>query len=152
MSRKLDYSENVVGKMHIIVRAYTLFCNLLNFFSYNIAPSPPTDVTAVQDGLTSIRMTWTPSSGATGYRIDYNGGSSDSETVSGGDTNSHTLTGLTNGETYSISIVAISDHFFSDSVFADISLTLGERSVKTGFLYKTVFLLFQFQAHLRLLL
>ena len=93
-----------------------------------VAPSPPTDVTAVQDGLTSIRVTWTPSSGATGYRIDYSGDSSDSETVSGGDTNSHTLTSLTNGETYTISIVATSDHFFSDSVPADMSVTLGKHS------------------------
>ena len=87
-------------------------------------------MTAVQDGPTSIIVTWTPSSGATGYRIDYSGGdSSDSETVNGGDTNSHTLTtGLTNGETYEISIVGTSDHFFSDSVSADMSVTLGEHS------------------------
>ena len=87
-------------------------------------------MTAVQNGITSIRVTWTPPSGATGYRIDYSGGgSSDSQTVSGGDTSSYTLTGLTNGETYSISIVAISDYFFSDSVPADMSVTLGEHSV-----------------------
>ena len=95
-------------------------------------------MTAVQDGLTSILVTWTPSSGATGYRIDYSGGGSSdsetvSETVSGGDTNSHTLTGLTTGGTYFISIVAISHHFFSDSVSADRSVSLGEHSVKTGF-------------------
>ena len=115
-------------------------CHLLTFFSYILAPSPPTDVTAVQNGVTSIRVSWTPSSGATGYRIDYSGGgSSDSVTVSGGDTNSHTLTGLTNGETYNISIVAISDHFFSDNVSADMSVTLGEHSVKTGFPGKMVF-------------
>ena len=102
---------------------------------FHVAPFPPTDVTAVQDGVTSIRVTWTPSSGATGYRIDYSGGgSSDSVDVSGGDTNSYSLTGLTNGETYSISIVATSDHFFSDSVSTDMSVNLGEQSVKTGFL------------------
>ncbi|CAI8054763.1 Receptor-type tyrosine-protein phosphatase F, partial [Geodia barretti] len=64
--------------------------------------SPPTGVTAVQDGPTSITVTWTPPSpldGITGYTISYTGGgSSGSETVSGGDTNSYTLTGLTNGQ------------------------------------------------------
>ena len=65
---------------------------------------------AVQDGPTSIRVTWTPPSplgDTTGYRISYTGGggSSDSVDVDGGNTNSHTLTGLINGETYTISVV-----------------------------------------------
>ena len=76
--------------------------------SLSAATSPPSDVTAVQDGPTSIRVSWTPSSDATGYRITYTraGGSSDSVAV--GDTNTHTLMGLTNGETYTISIVGTS--------------------------------------------
>ena len=65
---------------------------------------------AIQDGPTSIRVTWTPPSplgDTTGYRISYTGegGSSDSVHVDGGDTNSHTLMGLTDGETYTISVV-----------------------------------------------
>ena len=68
---------------------------------------------AVQDGPTSIRVTWTPPSplgDTTGYRISYTGGggSSGSVDVDGGNTNSHNLTGLTNGETYTISIVGTS--------------------------------------------
>ena len=75
--------------------------------------SPPTDVTAVQDGPTSIRVTWTPPSplgDTTGYRISFTGGgNSDSVDVSGGNSMSHTLTtGLTNGETYTISVTTIS--------------------------------------------
>ena len=76
---------------------------------FNLGPPPPTDVTAVKDGPTSITVTWTPPDpldGITGYRISFTGGSSGSETVSGGDTNSYTLTGLTNGETHTICIVA----------------------------------------------
>ena len=74
-------------------------------------PSPPSDVIAVQNGLTSITVTWTPPSPlgyTTGYRISYTGGggSSGSVDVDGGNTNSHTLMGLTNGDTYFISIVA----------------------------------------------
>ena len=70
--------------------------------------SSPTDVTAVQDGPTSIRVTWTPPNpldGITGYRISFTGSSVG---VSGGNSMSHTLTGLTNGETYTISVTTIS--------------------------------------------
>ena len=44
----------------------------------------PTDVTAVQDGPTSILVSLGPSSGATGYRIHYNSsrGTHQSATVS----------------------------------------------------------------------
>ena len=92
-------------------------------------PPPPTDVAGVQDGPTSIRVTWTPPSplgNTTGYRIHYTngGGSSGSQTVSG-DTMTHTLTGLTNGETYTISIVATSDNLPSSAVMADMSVCLG---------------------------
>ena len=65
----------------------------------------------VQIGPTSIRVTWTPPDplgGVTGYRIHYTtgGGSSGSQTVSGGNTNSYTLTGFTNGEIYSLTIIS----------------------------------------------
>ena len=77
-------------------------------FHHTVA-SPPSGATAVQDGPTSIRVSWTPPSppgDTSGYRIYYTraGGSSDSVDVDGGNTNSHTLMGLTNGETYTISI------------------------------------------------
>ena len=76
-------------------------------------------MTAVQDGPTGILVSWSPSSDATGYTISYTGGgSSGSETVSGGDTNSYAMTGLTNGQTYTISIVATSNNLASDTVTA----------------------------------
>ena len=83
----------------------------------------------VQDGPTSIRVTWTPPDpldGVTGYRIDYTtgGGSSGSQTVSGGNTMTHTLTGLTNGETYTISIVATSSTTSSDTVMENMAVGL----------------------------
>ena len=69
-------------------------------------------MTAVQDGPTSIRVSWTPPSplgDTTGFSISYaGGGSSESVSVAGGSTDSHTLTGLANGETYSISIAGTS--------------------------------------------
>ena len=85
----------------------------------------------VQDGPTSIRVTWTPPDpldGVTGYRIHYTtgGGSSSSQTVSGGNTTTHTLTSLTNGETYTISIVATSNTLPSSAVMANMPVGLSK--------------------------
>ena len=75
-------------------------------------------MTAVQTGPTNITVSWSSSSDATGYRIDYNsiGGNSGSVTISGGSIDMETLTGLQNGDTYTISIVATSEHFYSNAV------------------------------------
>ena len=80
---------------------------------HHTAASLPSGATAVQDGPTSIRVSWTPPSppgDTTGYRIYYTraGSSSNSVAVDGGNTNSRTLMGLTNGETYTISVVGTS--------------------------------------------
>ena len=81
---------------------------------------------AVQMGLTSIRVSWTPSSDATGYIISYTGGSSsESVTVSGGSSDNYLLTGLQNGDTYTISIVATSDGLKSESVIV-MNVQLGK--------------------------
>ena len=78
---------------------------------------------AVQESATSIRVSWSPSSDATGYIISYtDGDSSDSVTVSDGSTDNYLLTGLQNGATYTISIVATSQHFSSDLLTIDASL------------------------------
>ena len=95
----------------------------------SVAASPPSDVTAVQDGPTSIRVSWTPSSGATGYGITYTGGgSSDSVAVDGGNTNTHTLMGLTNGETYTISIAGTS----SPDAMLHVPLSVGDVALGTA--------------------
>ena len=91
--------------------------------------SPPTDLTAIQEGPTSVIVSWIPSSGATGYIISYTGGgSSDSTsvTVSGGSSENYLLTGLRNGGTYTISIVATSDLFPSASVRVGMPVGLSE--------------------------
>ena len=56
-------------------------------------------------------MTWTPPpplGNTTGYTIFYTdmSGKKSSETIGDGNADRHTLTGLTNGKTYMISIVA----------------------------------------------
>ena len=94
----------------------------------SVDPPPPTEVTAVRSGPTSIRVTWAspdPLDGVTGYRIDYTqGGTSDGITVDV--TNSHTLTDLTNGKTYTISIVATSMDLDSESA-SNIPVPLGKQ-------------------------
>ena len=102
----------------ITIRENTLFCN------NSPGTSPPSDVTAVQDGPTSIRVSWTPSSDATGYMIHYTSsrGHSGSEDVSGGHSDSHTLTGLVKEDTYTISIMATSQVFSSSAILILFSL------------------------------
>ena len=84
----------------------------------------------VQDGLSSIRVTWTPPSplgDTTGYRIHYTngGGSSVSVNISGGTMNTYTLTGLLRQATYTISITATSEHLSSTTLTVD-PIKLGE--------------------------
>ena len=93
------------------------------------AASPPSDVTAVQDGLTSIRVSWTPPSplgDTSGYRIYYTraGSSSDSVDIDGGNTNRRTLMSLTNGQTYTISIAGRSST--SSTVLPSPPVSAGE--------------------------
>ena len=90
------------------------------------AASVPTNLTAVQDGSTlysslSIRVSWSPPSpmaDTTGYRIGYSGGSSGSVDVSDGTANNYLLTGLQNGDSYTISIMGTSQHLSSDILIA----------------------------------
>ena len=103
-----------------------------NDVMFNILPpvaSAPTNLMAVQEGLTSIRVSWsppTPLGDTTGYRIYYSGGSSGSVNVSDGSTDNYLLTGLQNGDIYTISIVTLattsSQLLPSDTVTVNIGL------------------------------
>ena len=78
-------------------------------------------MTAVQDGPTSILVTWTPSGDAIGYMIDYDsiGGDNGSVMIIDGSTDEYTLTNLQNGDIYTVSIVTTSsDGETSESVRA----------------------------------
>ena len=94
-------------------------------------------MTAVQTGPTSIRVYWTPPTplgDTTGYIISYKEDDSHSGGVGvvGGSTDMETLTGLQNGDTYTISIVATSDTALpSGSVLADMSVGLRESKIHT---------------------
>ena len=99
-------------------------------FVYSAVVDPPTNVMAERESATSILVSWSPPDplgDTTGYRIDYarTGGSSVSVNVTGGDTREQELTGLQNGAIYTISIVAISQGFPSESVVAMDAVHLG---------------------------
>ena len=93
---------------------------------YSPGISPPTDVTAVQDGLTSITLSWTPSNEATGYRIYYNssGGHSGFEDVNGGSTDTYNLSSLQSRDHYTLSIMATS--IDPPSILVQLSLFLSK--------------------------
>ena len=104
-------------------------------FPLHKGTSPPSNVTAVQDGPTSIIVSWSSSSDATEYKIDYDsiGGDNDSVVTSDGSTDplTYTLMNLQNGDTYTISIVATSPllDLPSESVPANMIVGLGELNV-----------------------
>ena len=81
---------------------------------------------AVQNGLTSILVSWTTSNDATGYRIDYYsiGGHSGNETVIGGSTNEYILIGLHDWDVYTIFVTSLSQYISSDCVQADMNVGL----------------------------
>ena len=103
-------------------------CSLTSFIA--AVASAPINLMAVQEGVTNIRVSWnppTPLGDTTGYRIYYSDSdSSDSVDVSDGSTDNYLLTGLENGNTYTISIVATSNHFYSESVTVNMDVGLGE--------------------------
>ena len=105
---------------------------VLSCFCCSLSPAalPPTDVAGVQDGLSSIRVTWTPPSplgDTTGYRIDYinGGGSTVSVNISDGTMKTYTLSGLLRQDTYTLSITATSEHLSSTTLSVD-PIKLGE--------------------------
>ena len=84
---------------------------------------------AVQESPTAIRVSWTPLTplgNTSGYIIYYSGGSRGRVDVTDGETDSYLLTDLQNGDSYNISIVGKSAHFFSERVFYPSSLPLSE--------------------------
>ena len=99
----------------------------IDMYIYTAPPGPPTGVTAVQSGPTSVSVSWTaPTSGGpvTRYDIYYvaNGGPS----TSGGSTNltSYVLTNLQAGVRYNMSVIAVGTSL--PSLSFNVILTLSE--------------------------
>ena len=98
-----------------------LICSICPPFVASDPPEPADLYAEAQVDLITILLSWTPSSGANGYIISYDNGagSGDTMAVSAGYIGKHLLTGLQNGTTYNISIMATSIHFNSDNVWFD---------------------------------
>ena len=83
----------------------------------------------VQEGFTSIRVSWLPQPPsfpqATAFRIDYDGGSNGSITIAHNDYQGCLLTGLLEGENYTVTVVGLSEHFFSSA--EPVRVNLGKR-------------------------
>ena len=86
--------------------------HLLHSFLYSVPVNqPPSNVTAVQETPTSIRISWSLSSSATGYMISYHSEGSNEMfvNINDGSTTYYLLTGLQSGTSYNVSIVATYD-------------------------------------------
>ena len=82
---------------------------------------------AIQQGLTSIRISWSTPADASGYRIDYSSSNNDnhgSVSISDASNNTVLLSNLMMEATYTISIVATSPHLPSTAL--DTQVTLSE--------------------------
>ena len=87
-------------------------------YLYTAPPGPPTGVTAVQSGLTSVSVSWTaPTSGGPVTRYDIYYGANGGPSTSGGSTNStsYVLTNLQVGVQYNISVIAVGTYFGSQN-------------------------------------
>ena len=83
---------------------------------YTAAPAPPTSVTAVQEGPTSVTVSWTQSGTVTEYWIYYvSAGGEDSGSAGPITGTSHTLDSLLDGLTYTITVIAVGGHLPSES-------------------------------------
>ena len=105
-------------------RSNSLMCSLF----HPTAAGVPSNVFAVLAGLTSFTVSWTaPSSGAnvTGYRIYWSGGSDQGSVDANATDDAVTISGLSHGLTYTISMVALSVQLPSP-VVGPVTVTLGE--------------------------
>ena len=87
--------------------------------------SAPENLTLKQIGPTSVMVSWDPPSppgNTVGYRVSYNLSTATDIDISDVSTTSTTLTGLENGNYYTISIVGLSEHFLSEMKNATIFL------------------------------
>jgi hypothetical protein len=89
----------------------------LSGLSSAVTPSTPTllSVSPINEGLV---LTWTAASGATGYKIYFGLTSTPSTSIAVSNVNSYTLSGLTNGQTYYVSVSAISQAIYFIAVTA----------------------------------
>ena len=89
------------------------------------AADSPANVSAVQINVASITVSWTPPASVSGYKVYWNGGGgADTGNMSvGADDTAVTISGLTPGLMYNITLVALSDGL--PSPVTVVTVTLG---------------------------
>ena len=103
--------------------------DFVHYIHLPTAAELPTNLTAVQIGLSSLRVSWAPAAAVTGYDFYWTGGGvygCGNMSAGAGDT-AVNITGLNLGVTYNISLVALSDHLPSPIV--KVMVTLGKSCV-----------------------
>ena len=113
----------IVVKKQASLFQWLLFTRLFNVS----AASAPTNLMVVQEGLASVRVSWTPPTplgDTTGYRVDFISSGNDTGSVNVSDRSSghYVLHGLIREATYYISIVATSEHLPSHSLNSQVTL------------------------------
>ena len=104
-----------------------MFCSLL--YHSILAALPPTQLSAIQQSSTSVNVSWTQDGYTEGYIIYYSGVNSSDimlEIIYDADQYWHILTGLQNGDTYNLSIVATSPQLPSQPVHLNSTIGLGK--------------------------
>ena len=131
-------SLTVVGKEWSVIHTFVGEIHVYTCKTYHTLFSPtaadsPTNLNAVQIGSSSFRVLWTPPATVTGYHVYWSGdGGADSGNMSARALDTAvTITDLTPGFTYNITIVALSDHLPSPAVGV-VMVTLGELSTGIG--------------------
>ena len=89
------------------------------------AADSPTNVNAVLNNVTSITVSWTPPASVSGYEVYWSGGGgADTGNMSvAADDTAVTISGLTPGLMYDITLVALSDQL--PSPVTVVTVTLG---------------------------
>ena len=93
------------------------------------AADSPTNVNTVLVNVTTITVSWTPPASVSGYKVYWSGGGgADTGDMSiGAGDRTATITGLTTGLMYDITIVALSDQL--PSPIATVTITLSESNI-----------------------
>ena len=118
-------SLTVVGKECSVAHGCGETClGYQTLFSPTVADLPA-NLNAVEVNSSTFRVSWTPPATVTGYRVYWSGGGgSDSGNMSAGARDTAvTITGLTPGLTYDVTIVALSDHLPSP-VVGEVMITV----------------------------
>ena len=104
------WSYRVYPTLYQVSTAYEEYLVTIDMYLYTAPPGPPTGVTAVQSGPTSVSVSWSaPTSGGPVSRYDVYYMANGVPSTGGGSTNStsYVLTNLQVGVQYNISVIAV---------------------------------------------